>query len=751
MSLLWLAFNAIWKHDNPKSKVKERMSNSLRTFLAGVVLFPLVLVANGAIPGYMSPTTLQVFWLIGFSKSFANYGSLYAHNFGLPEPAAISFGLSAALPAAILLKVGVSPANAYAAVFAMWLATAFVGAFWFARSVGVGRPASLLSALLWCTFPVVWQHNGYSTLALGIALLPFYYLTAMKVSIDRLSAWSCLAFVAAAFVAVFMDGYTFMMFASGTALTFGCELASRRRDLKIDLLYRAFIITLTFAASYAAYAFYEGTSDFGAQAIDFFRGWGASLEFFFVPTSNVLAIPDLLGFSIARAPDDFFGDASTFISTFCAGIVIVALYGALTLRERRFHLLVFGLFAIVGFYMALGPTAKFLTYRPAGASQLMPASYGRFETGNRWISQYLPGFRTMRASYRWTAFGMFGCWAIFVLTLASGKLSMNTRAALIVILLVLNIPSRAPLHEYRRFRDIVNAMTTEVASWKPHFHRGETVAFLPYGNDFLINYVASELDIRTYNVGGDKNLMSAMSNWPDEMTGFEQGKVTPEFAMRVKAFLESGKADAVVLPYISLLWSAYDWPAPNEREQELSSIAKALDAEDRYDADFMEHYAVIRLAHGLDPAGTLSVWNAMPPIDLDKPVNFASGEVGDNYLVERGWYPPDPTGTWSRVKQASILVDVTDIPDGGRLSVTFSAFAPGDTCTEVEISSGTTVMLRHNYCNVSGWISAELPRTGLAKNGQLDFRVDQLRSPASYGSLDTRMLGILLQSLSVVK
>ncbi|TPJ55204.1 MULTISPECIES: hypothetical protein [unclassified Mesorhizobium] len=727
------------------------MSNSLRTFLAGVVLLPLVLAANGAIPGYMSPTAGQVIWLIGFSKSFANYGSLYAHNFGIPEPAAISFGLSAALPAAVLLKIGISAVNAYAAVFAMWLATAFAGAFWFARSVGAGRPASLLSALLWCTFPVVWQHSGYSAVALGIALLPFYYLTAMKISIDRLSAWSCLGFVVATFVAVFMDGYTFMMFASGTALMFGCALIRRHRDLKIDLLYRAFVIALAFAASYAAYAFYVGTSDFGAQPIDFFRGWGASLEFFFVPTSGVLAIPDMLGLSMARAEHDYFGDASTFISTFCAGVVIVALYGALTLRDRRFYLLVFGLFAIVGFYMALGPTVKFLTYRPAGAGLVMPASYGWVESGNAWISQYLPGFRTMRASYRWTALGMFGCWAIFVLMLARGKLSMNARATLIMILLIFNIPNPVRLHTYRHYRDVVNEIATEVASWKSHFHRGETVAFLPPGNDFLVNFVASELDIRTYNVGGDKNLVAAARNWPDEMNDFEQGKITPEFAMKVKAVLESGKADAVVLPYINLLSSAHDWPAPNEREQELSPIAKALDAEDRYDADLMEHYAVIRLAHGLDPAGTLSVWNTVPPIDLDKPVSFVSGEIGSNYLVERSWYPPEPAGTWSRVKQASILVDMTDIPDGGRLSVTFSVFAPGDTCTEVEISSGTTVMLSHNYCNVSGRISVELPRAGLAKNGQLDFRVDQLRSPASYGSPDTRKLGILLQSLSVVK
>lgn len=725
------------------------MSNSLKTFLAGVVLFPLVLITNGAIPGYMSPTTAQVFWLLGFSKSFANFGSLYAHNFGFPEPAAISFGMSAALPAAVLLKIGVSPANAYAAVFAAWLAVAFTGAFFFARYIGVGRPASLLSAAIWCTFPIVWQNNSFSTLALGISLLPLYHLSAMNVVFGRLSIISSLSLFITSFISVFMDGYTFMMFASGLSIIFLCKTIRDRKNL--DFYLRAIAISFSFVTSYMAYALYEKTTSFNAEQIDFFRGWGASLEFFFVPTAGILAAPDFLGLSVSRVQDDYFGDASTFISTFCAGIALVAIYGVVVLKERKFLSIVFGLIAAAGFYMALGPTVKFLTYRPAGVSQLMPASYGWFETGNAWISEYLPGFKNIRASYRWTALGMFGAWAVFMVILASGKLSTNVRAALLVLLLVFNIPSDQQLHAYTHFRRVVNEVTAEVASWKPHFRHGETVAFLPYGNDFLINYIASELDIRTYNIGGDKNLAAAMANWPDEMTNVGQGEITPEFSIKVKAFLESGKADAIVLPYIDLLGAAHEWPAPNDREKELSPIAKSLDAEDRYDAVFTQNYAIIRLAHGLDPAGSLSVWNTMPPINLGKPVNFVTGEIGENYLAGRGWYPSEPIGTWSRERQASILVDLDDIPNGGKLGVTFSVFTPEHTCTTVEIRSGTTVMLNRSYCGVSGWISAELPRAGLAPNGQLDFVVDQLRSPSSFGSKDTRMLGILLKSLTVIK
>src|SRR3546814_12682441 len=46
---------------------------------------------------------------------------------------------------------------------------------------------------------------------------------------------------------------------------------------------------------------------------------------------------------------------------------------------------------------------------------------------------------------------------------------------------------------------------------------GETVAFIPWGNDFIANYLAPKVGFRTFNIGGDKNLSAAQTEWPSPM------------------------------------------------------------------------------------------------------------------------------------------------------------------------------------------------------------------------------------------
>ncbi|RUU64600.1 hypothetical protein EOD04_20715, partial [Mesorhizobium sp. M2C.T.Ca.TU.009.01.2.1] len=146
--------------------------------LAAIALF-FALFVNGALPGLMVPTTGQAIWMLGFAQSFANGLSIYATNFGLPSPAPISFGLAAALPTALFLKIGIPPADAYSLTFAIWFGVAFYGAYRFVRHIGGRSGISLLCALLWLTAPVIWVHADYSMVSLGIALLPAYFYTAL--------------------------------------------------------------------------------------------------------------------------------------------------------------------------------------------------------------------------------------------------------------------------------------------------------------------------------------------------------------------------------------------------------------------------------------------------------------------------------------------------------------------------------------------------------------------------------------------
>lgn len=71
----------------------------LRKALPFAGALTVVAVVYGAVPFVALPTLGQALWVSSFAQSFANSGwpSIFAHNFGLPAPAPIAFGLSGAL------------------------------------------------------------------------------------------------------------------------------------------------------------------------------------------------------------------------------------------------------------------------------------------------------------------------------------------------------------------------------------------------------------------------------------------------------------------------------------------------------------------------------------------------------------------------------------------------------------------------------------------------------------------------------
>lgn len=83
------------------------------------------------------------------------------------------------------------------------------------------------------------------------------------------------------------------------------------------------------------------------------------------------------------------------------------------------------------------------------------------------------------------------------------------------------------------------------------------VAFIPWGNDFLVNYLASIGDFRTFNIGGDKNLAEAQRFWPTGIQSFNDGVLNADKIPALTKMLLDNSVDVVVIPYVHLLWSAH--------------------------------------------------------------------------------------------------------------------------------------------------------------------------------------------------
>lgn len=734
--------------------------------VAAVFMLAVVFAVNGTVPGIFAPTTAQLFWTIGFARSFINDGfSIFAHNFGAPHPAAISFGLAGALPASAFLKLGLSAPDAYAASFALWLTVAFGGAYKLTRRLGGEALMSLASATIWCTMQVVWYHHGYSMLALGIALLPFYFYSSVRVLDRPTSLLNFILFLGACLISVFMDGYTYMMFAVATGFALLFSLFQRRNNDIINVLCKFGSVGLGLLTSYVLYAFYIGQTEFDPAPLDFFRGWGANLEFFIVATKGFLFLPDLIGLSDARTAREYFGDSSVFRSTFSAAIIIAAIYGAATGRDDRKTMILFGVIALFGFYMALGPSVKFLTYRPEGMGQLMPESYGWFSTGSAVLSEHLPGFKSMRASYRWAALGVFGCWAILAVVLSSKLRSAKQKLIVILAVAVFNIPALGVFRGYYDARADISSRYALVHELNSLVEKGEKIAFLPYRNDFLVNYLASETGITTYNIGGDKNLAIAREYWPDTIKRFTQDEIDPDFISNVRTVLENEDADAVVLPYLDLLWAAHSGAVKYVYKDELSDIAAKLDADPRLYASYSDHFAVIRLNPGLKGMG--EAWVAQSydprqhgrPIKLDRgsSVSFTTDGLKPEFMLHRGWSRLESGGIWSTRSVSNVLLDLPK-QQNLNLRVELTPFVPrpSDRMTVQLVMNGTVVLERTYVGQGEGpWrVAVEnvaLPLSILSADGVnvLEFKATPLLSPTKLGIQDPRSLGVMLHKISV--
>ena len=727
-------------------------TSKLVELLIGVALLSIVLISNGAIPGYMSPTTALLFWTTGFSQSFANNGlTIFASNFGLPEPASIAFGLAGAFPIAVLVKIGVHPIEAYTTVFATWLIVAFVGAYSLVRHLNGDRAVSLICATIWGTMPVVWIHNHYSMVALGMALLPFYVNAVIRlVRCEVITLPSYVLFFAACLIAVFMDGYTYVMFAVATAIISLVTLIERRTDWVMLVLTRFSAVAIGFISSYWLYISYLGKDEFDVEPLDFFRGWGASIEFLMVATKGFLLVPDLIGLSTVRTPDQYFGDQSTFISTFAMPVAFAGMVCLIVRAGKTSDRTIFALLAVFGFYMCLGPSFKFLVDRPEGFSQLMPAEFSLGPTGTGWISENVPGFKNMRASYRWIALGIFGAWSLLAI-LASQRQLRQTANLCLAIVALFNVPTISSLHSYVQFRRTAFAIDSDVERMRPYFKAGETVAMLPYRNDFLANYIAARLDIKTYNVGGDKNLVDARKNWPRTMRRFKLGVIDERYPRNITALLENEDADAVVLPYFDLFEAANRWPYPLSFETQLRDVAATVGGNARIAAIFGKQFAILRLKEGLKGLGdtafaTLKVNQSKSPI--------AAGATDPNVFDDEGWYPLESTGVWSKGKSNLIVNLNAVLGTSGQLQLQFTPYAPRpDVKMTVRVSVHGKTVLEREFIGPTLEVTESIPISSSMiderGNVQLTFDIAPLHSPLEYGSPDARHLGIMLHSVSI--
>jgi hypothetical protein len=559
----------------------DKQQWSLKNIAILIFSIVLVLLLNGAIPFLLTPPLGQAIWSMGLAQSFANgaWYDIYSHDLGIPQATAVAFGLSGIWPASMLLRLGLHPSDAYSSMFALYLILAFFSAYTICVRLGIKRAPSILGSLTWMSMPIIWSHNGYSMVALGIGLLPFYLLQPLKIcgwftGKPCFNRTTFFLYFVVIIISIFMDGYSFMMFAVGSSFIFVHAIIFRH-ELRQSIVKMALPLHMTgFILAYILYVSYIGKFNYAPYQLNFFRGFGLDLSFIAIPTQNVSWFFDLLGISVQRSDLVFFGDDSVWITTFCLPIVLAGLAAWWRITNKKKLATGALITMIFGFYMALGPSLKINSTKPEALaishpgqeSSKMPSELAIVPTGNALLSLYVPGFNVMRASYRWAALGIFSLWLLLMIKMANTSRDHEKIWIIISICIItLNLPnlvkkwqdardSRLMFHQVDH--DLIQKMS-------PYFSKNEIVAFLPFDNDFMVNYLAPKIGIKTYNIGGDKNLEEARTKWPESLSEINFDFSPYDFGALFNILL-TGDVDAVVIPYFNLGQAAYSWPCESE-------------------------------------------------------------------------------------------------------------------------------------------------------------------------------------------
>lgn len=567
------------------------------------ILYFCTLYLNSSIPFLQATSMHLVHWEGGFAQSIANHSLFYpyATNFGLPFPAPISFGLSAVWPMSVLIRLGIPIVDSYTLINALWLLVAFYGAYSLARYFGNNFIISGLGASLWLCLPLVRCHQGgYGALALGFALLPWYFYSALifffpkrdalfstsqkntnvcknvkRIEFNKANHNSkrvikkILFLFFTSLTSIFMDGYSFVLFFMSAIFIWIFAVYSYGLTKKIvapTLIY--FTCFICSAVMYKLYAYGLPLPHFSSS---FLATFGLDIKLWLMPLRGLFALADYFNLSASIGNKPYWGDLSKSY-VFALPLILSGIWGLWRLHKQKFAYLLICL-GIIAFWLALGPIVKYDDLIPPDlvgkGSLLQWEKTDNLRTGNAWVCK-VPVISTMRAAYRWCALTILIFWILTLL----GCCTINKKIAssLLIIELLLFMPPLRSMSGGTTMRNWNIAFENGVVPLVgENVKSGEVVTFIPYFNDFYVNYLSALINFKTYNTGGDKNWEYARQAWPHDLKNLPMGKYDSQV---IRNLLKDNSTDVVIVPF----FSAYPmyWPLPPSQYTNRDKIRESL-------------------------------------------------------------------------------------------------------------------------------------------------------------------------------
>ena len=562
-----------------------------------LALFVLVVVIHGLVPGTFFPVLGASLAVVALGESLA-LGSLWScpQHFGYPLGAPVATGAPVVYVEAVLIKIfGLSGVNAFIVANWIFLAAAFLGARALLRSFGIGEWLASLSSAIYLTSIFILGHQGITVLMLAFALLPCSILLDLSIH-NALASAQCQSatkvglLVACSFAwrigLLLLDGYTFVISAVFPFCLLVFAIATRPRMGWKRWLGYASLIVAAYGVAYAVYGWYiPGGSGYAAMPADFFRAQGADLATLVVSLNNSSQLWSWIGISPQYTAYQFYGDGSNAFYNYLGLSLLIGIAGAVFLWRREPVVRPLVAAGAICLLLAIGPSIKVMDIRPpvpatgkiTFSDYLMPPQQATLNLGTDRLYTQPPGIRVMRAVYRWLS-GFKA--VIFLLSTTALAFLLRSRRFVLagVCLCLLVVDSVPPIKpSFARYAAFEKAKQRFYGELIPEMRSvigpRSTVLFVSSENDYLANPIATALDVRTYNVGGDKNVDMAKLHWPPEVQAIRAGKDVIKNARRLH---ERGDLDFLVFPHFNLRWDSYRWPPNPKQVAELKGAAQTI-------------------------------------------------------------------------------------------------------------------------------------------------------------------------------
>jgi hypothetical protein len=559
-------------------------------------------------------------------------GMVTCKYIGYPAGVDLSVGMPFVGGAFLLTRLGMGTEVAVNVLSLLAIAVGVASLWAFAASIARSAAAGAFAACLYYLSPILVAHTGKTALWLGFVLLPvplaFAYAALRPNGRPPSIVVGCVGLTfAAALLLVYLDPYAWTLsVVIGGPLCIAAAAAAWNR-----MRWRGCLVPLctliAFLVPGIIFRVLEPSAEVSANfPLGFYRAYGVDVVTAAFPTRDSV-LGDLVRSPVDRwDPLDFYGDGTPLIGTFIGVFIFIAAVAGVVLllrlrRSNRLFVVALTVSGLACLALGLGPSLKVLdkasvpvvAVNSAGVvtatNHVMPASDATVTLPWSWVYGVQP-FEGMRAAYRWhvglrVVLAVFAAVAVVWLFRRRRVLGLALAAVLVLETAshgMLDARSQA-VHNHELVQAFEDDMDRAFGGGR--LRPSERVLFLPAGNDYLIGAIAPPLEIYSYNVAFDKELVRIRPTQPkpiqDAITAYSDDTLNRD---DLCALFRQDFVDAVVFTDFSMRADTLVWPPPEERiqAQRTKNTALGLFEDPAFDVDEGDLAVIVRSAPD-SPAG----------------------------------------------------------------------------------------------------------------------------------------------------